>query len=172
MKIQEDVTVFPTRKFYVDVDAKFTNFTPKCRVLPVVYYEDPTTHFELKKIYAPGEKRTFPNGGFEVYGPDGGVYNYDLDQVVVHPYQLKMMKYFTKTENVVKEKVSTGVKGKRGRPSIDPSLKKTLTAYVPTGGARGRKPMDPALKAIKDAEKAERTMRSGNKRGRPKKAKV
>jgi hypothetical protein len=172
MKIQEDVTVFPTRKFYVDVDAKFTNFTPKCRVLPVVYYEDPTTHFELKAIHAPGEKRTFPNGGFEVYGPDGGVYNYDLDQVVVHPYHLKMMKYFTKTKNVVKEKVSTGVKGKRGRPSIDPSLRKTLTAYVPTGGSRGRKPMSPELKAIKDAEKAERTKNSNGKRGRPSKAKV
>ena len=169
MKIQEDVTVFPTRKFYVDVDDKFTNFTPKCRVLPITYYEEPTMLFELKAKHAPGEKSTFPNGGFEVYGPDGGIYNYDLDQVVVHPFQLKMIKYFTKSEGVVKEKVSTGLPGKRGRPSIDPSLKKTLTAYVPTGGSRGRKAMDPALKAAKDAEKAERTKNSNGKRGRPKK---
>jgi hypothetical protein len=168
MNIKEDDSVFPPRKYFVDVDPKFTEFTPKCRVLTVSHYEDPTLSFTLKTIYAPGEKRTFSNGGVEVYGPDGGIYNYDLDQVVVHPYHLKMMKYFTKTANVVKEKISTGIPGKKGRPKKDGELK-TKAVYIPTGGSRGRKAMDPALKAVKDAEKAERAKNSNGKRGRPKK---
>jgi hypothetical protein len=82
-----------------------------------------------------------------------------------------MRKFFTKSDDVVKEKVSTGVPGKRGRPKKDGELK-TKAVYVPTGGSRGRKPMDPALKAVKDAEKAERAKNSNGKRGRPSKAKI
>jgi hypothetical protein len=80
-----------------------------------------------------------------------------------------MTKYFSKAQNIVKEKITTESKGKRGRPSIDPELKKIKLEYKPTGGKRGRPSMDPELKAIKDAEKAERAARSTGKRGRPKK---
>jgi hypothetical protein len=169
MKVVTDNEVFPPRKHFVDVDLKFTNFSPRVRVLPANYFEEPNTLFTLKARYEPGENKYFPNGGFEVVHSEGGTYNYYLDEVIVHPFELGMHKFFTKSENVVKEKISTGTPGKRGRPKKDGELK-TKAVYVPTGGSRGRKPMDPALKAIKDAEKAERAKNSNGKRGRPKKS--
>jgi hypothetical protein len=171
MKVVTDNTVFPPRKHFVDVDFKFTNFNPKCRVLPANYFEEPNTYFTLKARYEPGENKYFPKGGFEVVHSEGATYNYYLDEVIVHPFELGMRKFFTKSENVVKEKVSTGVPGRRGRPKKDGELK-AKAVYIPTGGSRGRKPMDPALKAIKDAEKAERAKNSNGKRGRPSKVKV
>jgi hypothetical protein len=169
MDIIENLEVFPSRKHFINVEEKFTQFTKGCRVLPATYFEDPSLHFTLKAAYQPGEKKTFPNGGFEVYGPEGNVFNYELDQLVVHPFHFGMTKYFSKAQNIVKEKVDTGIKGKRGRPAIDPELKKIKLEYKPTGGKRGRPAMDPELKAIKDAEKAERAAHSTGKRGRPKK---
>lgn len=170
MKIIEDTSVFPPRKHFVDVDPKFQQFTKGCRVLPAVYFEEPNINFVLKAQYAPGDKPSFPNGGFEVYGPEGSTYNYELDQVVVHPYHLRLMKYFSKNENVDKEKVVRVVgNGKRGRPKVDPSLKKTLPKYVPTGGKRGRKPLDPEVKAAREAAMLEKRKNSNGKRGRPKK---
>jgi hypothetical protein len=169
MKVVIDNEVFPPRKHFVDVDLKFTVFAPKCRVLPANYIEEPNTYFTLKARYEPGENKYFPNGGFEVVHSEGGTYNYHLDEVIVHPFELGMRKFFTKSENVVKEKISTGTPGKRGRPKKDGELK-VKPAYVPTGGKRGRRPMDPELKAIKDAEKAERAKNSNGKRGRPKKS--
>jgi hypothetical protein len=88
-------------------------------------------YFKLRKRFEPGSPG-FPQGGFEVFGPDGGIYNFMLDEVIVHPFHLGMKSYFSKAQNAVKEKVSTGVKGKRGRPKIDPSLKKTLPASKST----------------------------------------
>jgi hypothetical protein len=169
MKVVTDNEVFPPRKHFVDVDLKFTNFSPRVRVLPANYFEEPNTLFTLKARYEPGENKYFPNGGFEVVHSEGGTYNYHLDEVIVHPFELGMRKFFTKSENIVKEKISTGTPGKRGRPKKDGELK-VKPAYVPTGGKRGRRPMDPELKAIKDAEKAERAKNSNGKRGRPKKS--
>ena len=169
MNVIENTEMFPPRKQFVDVEEKFTKYIIGGRVLPVTYFEDPSIHFTLKAVYAPGEKRSFPNGGFEAYGPEGSVFNYELDQLVMHPFHYRMMSYFSKAQNAVKEKVDTGIKGTRGRPRKDPSELKTQAVYVPTGGTRGRKPMDPALKALKEAEKAERALLSNGKRGRPKK---
>jgi hypothetical protein len=170
MKVVIDENVFPPRKHYVDIDTKFTNFTPKCRVLPANYFNEPNTLFTLKAKYEPGENKFFPKGGFEIVHVEGGTYNYELDEVIVHPFQLGMRKFFTKSETVVKEKVTDpNKKGKRGRPKIDPALKKTLPTYVPTGGKRGRKPLDPAVKAAKEAAKLAKQKVSNGKRGRPKK---
>ena len=169
MNVIENTEIFPPRKRFVDVEEKFTKYIIGGRVLPVTYFEDPSIHFTLKAVYQPGDKKTFPNGGFEVYGPEGSVFNYELDQLVMHPFHYRMMNYFSKAQNVVKEKVDTGIKGKRGRPAMDPELKKVKLEYKPTGGKRGRPAMDPELKAIKDAEKVERAARSTGKRGRPKK---
>ena len=168
MKVVENTDVFPPRKHFTEVEQKFTEFTKGCRVLPASYFEEPNTHFVLKARYEPGDKASFPNGGFEVYGPEGSVHNFELDQVVVHPFQLRMMKYFQKTEH--KEKVVKVVStGKRGRPAKDPSERKVKEVYVPTGGKRGRRPMDPALKAAKEAEMAAKKAKGTGKRGRPKK---
>jgi len=46
---------------------------------------------------------------------------------------------------------------------MDPALKKTPTVYVKTGGKRGRPKMDPALK------KSTVYVKTGGKRGRPRK---
>ena len=46
---------------------------------------------------------------------------------------------------------------------MDPSLKKTPTVYVKTGGKRGRPKMDPTLK------KSTVYVKTGGKRGRPRK---
>jgi hypothetical protein len=77
-----------------------------------------------------------------------------LDALIVHP------RYFKKKAKIEKYKV-TG--GKRGRPSMDPSLKKVLGPYVPTGGKRGRPSKDPS--EIKSTV----YVPTGGKRGRPKK---
>jgi hypothetical protein len=169
MNVIENTEIFPPRKHFVEVEEKFTKYIIGGRVLPVTYFEDPSIHFTLKAVYAPGEKRSFPNGGFEVYGPEGNTFNYELDQLIMHPFHYRMMNYFSKAQNVVKEKITTGEKGRRGRPRKDPSELKTQVIYVPTGGTRGRKPMDPELKALKEAELLEKRKNSNGRKGRPKK---
>jgi len=153
MKVVTDNSVFPPRKHYEDVELKFTKFTPKCRVLPANYFEEPNTHFILKARYEPGENKFFPMGGFEVKHSEGGTYNYYLDEVIVHPYELGMNKFFTKAPPEIKEKVKdpNAPKGKRGRKALDPEVKA-------------------AKEATKLAEAEERRKRSGGKRGRPKKS--
>lgn len=172
MELKENINIFPPRKFYENVDTKFLNFTPKCRVLPAQYYNDYDIYFELKRRYEPGENKYFPNGGFEVYGPEGSMHNYDLDQVIVHPFHLHMTKFFTTSQSVKdKEKVldPNKPKGKRGRPSIPEHLRKTPKVYTPNGGKRGRKPLDPNIKAERERIKAEKSKVSNGKRGRPRK---
>lgn len=168
MKINENTEAFPPYKYFTDVEEKFLNFKPNCRVLPARHFDDPQMYFTLRKRFEPGSPG-FPQGGFEVTGPDGGIYNFYLNEVVVHPYQLGMKNYFSKAQNTVKEKVTTGPKGKRGRPKKDPSELKTIVVYKPTGGKRGRRPLDPEVKAAREAERIERQKRSTGKKGRPKK---
>ena len=169
MKVVIDNSVFPPRTHYTDIDSKFTHFTSKCRVLPANYYEDYNTYFTLKARYEPGENKYFPKGGFEVYHSEGGLYNYELDEVVVHPFEIGMRKYFSKSENVAKEKITdpNKPKGKRGRPKSDTPYVKPV--YVPTGGKRGRRPLDPAIKAEREAQLAAKQALPRGKRGRPKK---
>ena len=168
MKVIIDTNVFPPRKYYVEVEPKFTEFTKSCRVLPTTYFDEPNTMFFLKAKYAPGDKKTFPNGGFEIYGPEGSTHSFDLDQVIVHPYCLRMMKYFSKTKNTVKEKIINIMgNGKRGRPrkNVEGHIKPT---YVPTGGQRGRKRMSDEDRATRDVKLATKKSNSSGKRGRPK----
>jgi hypothetical protein len=170
MKINENTETFPPYKYFTDVEEKFLKFTPNCRVLPARYFDESHLHFLLKQRYEPGEHKHFPNGGFEVCDLNGGIYNFDLNEVVVHPYHLNMMKYFSVTQNINKEKISTGVKGKRGRPAKDPSERKVLQEYVPTGGKRGRKQLDPKVKAERKLARLEKQSESSGRRGRPRKA--
>lgn len=197
MKVETNNDVFPPRKHFVEVEDKFKNFTKDCRVLPVTYFEEPNTIFFLKAKYEPGEKKTFPNGGYELYSVEGATHNFELDQCVVHPYQLGMTQYFSKMENVVKEKVTTGPKGKRGRPRLNPDELKTFAPYIPkgtprgrrklsdeeralreaskpvktTGGKRGRAPLPPEVKAAREAERAAKKAQGPGRRGRPAKKK-
>ena len=187
-KITDDI-IF---KVYKDVDNKFMNFTKGCRVLPSPFFENEhTTIFTLKQKYEPGENKYFIDGGFEVYGPSGEIRNFDLDQVIVHPFELKMTKFFEKEDNVVvaNETVKDGVKRKRGRPSLGLDVKEKVV-YIPTGGKRGRPasltPKTPKVskggkrgrpslsdeeKIIRQAELNAKAKKSGGKRGRPAKSK-
>lgn len=169
MKIVENTESFPPYKYFTNVESKFLDFKPRCRVLPARHYDEYNLHFSLKKQHEPGSPG-FPNGGFEVYAPDGGVYSFGPDEVIVHPFALGMNKYFSRSLTAVKEKITTGPKGKRGRPKKDPSELKQQTVYKPTGGKRGRKPLDPEVKAAREAERLEKAKKSNGKRGRPKKA--
>ncbi|CAK7207317.1 hypothetical protein SEUCBS139899_010127 [Sporothrix eucalyptigena] len=56
--------------------------------------------------------------------------------------------------------------GKRGRPKMDPALRKTQV-YVPTGRPRGRPPKDPSQKKAPAAPKVPSTPGAGRGRGRP-----
>lgn len=150
-------------KAYDEVDAKYLNFKPGIRVLPAMYFEEPGLEFKLKKRYEPGEKRTFPNGGFEVYGPGGEIRSFDLDQVIVHPYAIGQRKFFAKNlseEKKLKEIDPNAPKRKRGRPS-NPNAE-PRPVYVPTGGKRGR-PSNP------NTQPRPAYVPTGGKRGRPKK---
>lgn len=135
------------KKSYVNVDLKYKNFAKQVRVLPAPYFDQPHVYFTLKAIHEPGEKG-WPNGGVECYSDGGGVYNYELDQVIVHPYVLGVKKF---------------------GPEKEPKPENTSRKYVATGGKRGRKPLDPETKAQREADKAQRAAKSGGKRGRPKK---
>jgi hypothetical protein len=134
-------------KSYEDVDVKFKNFAKHVRVLPAPFFEEPHLIFTLKAMHEPGTK-FFPNGGFEVYLEGGGTYNYDLDQVIVHPQVLGIKNF--------------------GKLSANKVVSQPTKKYVATGGPRGRKPLDPIEKAKREAEALERKQRSGGKRGRPK----
>ena len=83
--------------------------------------------------------------------------------------EIGMRKYFSKSENVAKEKITdpNKPKGKRGRPKSDTPYVKPV--YVPTGGKRGRRPLDPAVKAEREAQLAAKQALPRGKRGRPKK---
>ena len=168
MKVLENTETFPPYKYYENVEDKFLNFKPLIRVLPARYFNEPQLVFTFKKRYEPGEHKHFPEGGFEVCASDGGVYNFALNEVIVHPFALGMTKFFSK-QLANKEKVTTGPKGKRGRPAKDPSQLKEKQIYVPTGGKRGRKPLDPEVKAAREAAQLAKSKKSGGKRGRPKK---
>lgn len=177
-------------KVYDSVSAEYLDFSPGVRVLPAQYYNEPNLMFTLKCKHEAGAQ-FFPNGGFEVYGPNGEKRSFDLDQVIVHPFELGQYKYFTKQpeekRTVVidpnqpkrgrgrppkvegekqQPKVYIPTGGKRGRPA-NPD-KKPKQAYVSTGGKRGRPSLPPEEKALREAEALKKKALNRG-RGRPKK---
>lgn len=161
----------PEIPIFADIEPEYLNFEKGCRVLPAPFYEEPTLQFELIKRYEPGEKKTFPNGGFEVYGPGNEIRSFDLDQVILHPFELKKFNFFKKSQSEeTREKVidPNKPKGKRGRPAKldengNPIIKE---AYVPTGGRRGRLPLSEEEKAKRALEKANQPIKVKGQRGR------
>lgn len=157
---------------YEDVDPKFRNFAKFVRVLPADYFDNPGEYLTLKAMYQPGEKKSFPNGGFEVYHDNGTIYNYDLDQVIVHPYVLGIRKFGNNgVTNEIKEANKTP--GKKGRKPLSPeerAKREELKANKVKTGKRGRpSKYTPEQKA---AMLAKAEARKGGKRGRKKKTSV
>lgn len=157
MKVIEKVWKYGTYLAYDGIEEIFIPTEPGVRVLPAPFFYDKKQYFELYKRYEPGEKSTFPNGGYEVRDLYGGIRSFDLDQVIIHPAVLKHKKMLDKMSRRAEKE-----QRKRERRSS-----KVAKEAKQKTGKRGRPALDPAVKAARDAEKVARSARSGGKRGRP-----
>ena len=158
MKIIEIEVKVSNRKAYeIEADEQeYLNFSAGIEVLPAQYYEsDNGNKFYFKK-YHPDGTPGWKGGGYECTDTTGASRAFFADSLIIHP------RYFKRKAKAEKIRTSTGT-GKRGRPKMDPSLKKEVIAYVKTGGKRGRPKMDPTLK------KSIVYVKTGGKRGRPRK---
>jgi hypothetical protein len=143
----------------VETELQVTPETPKLtRVLPSPFFYEKRLFFYLIKRYEPGEKKTFPQGGYEVRGEDGAMRSYNLDQVIIHPALIKHRKTLDKMARRAEKEAR-----KRARRTS-----KVEQTDKPKHARRGRPAMDPALKAAKEADKAAKAVVSGGRRGRPK----
>lgn len=156
---------------YTDIESELaiTPDTPiLTRVLPSPFFYEKRLFFFLVKRYEPGQKATFPNGGFEVRDEGGAVRSYDLDQVIIHPQIIKHKKTLDKMKR----------KAEREAAKRERQWKKTTRQRQKeerqkrSGGKRGRPALSPAMKAAREAEKIARSTRSGGKRGRPKSTEI
>ena len=156
MKIIEIEAKVSNRKAYeIEADEQeYLNFSAGIEVLPAQYFDnDYGCKFYYRKRHEPGTPH-WADGGYECVEENGAIRAFHLDSLIVHP------RYFKKKAKAI-QKAKTG--GKRGRPKMDPSLKKVPVVYVKTGGKRGRPKMDPTLK------KSTVYVKTGGKRGRPRK---
>ena len=158
MKVIEKPWHYGTYLAYDETEEIFIPTERGVRVLPAPFFYDKKLYFELKATYAPGDKPTFPNGGYEVVDMSGGIRSYDLDQVIIHPQVLQHKKMLDKMARRAEKQAK-----KRER-----SIKKIDRENKPKHGKKGRPALDPAVKAHRDQLKAVAKDRSGGKRGRPK----
>ena len=128
------------------------------RVLPAPFFYDKKLYFELWKRYEPGEKATFPNGGYEVVDVSGGIRSFDLDQVIIHPSVLKHKKMLDKMARRAEKEQK-----KRERRSKQIGKENKVKT-----GKRGRPALSTAEKMVRENLKEQAKVRSGGKRGRPK----
>jgi hypothetical protein len=158
MKVIEKPWHYGTYLAYDETEEIFIPTERGVRVLPAPFFYDKKLYFELKTAYAPGDKATFPNGGYEVVDVSGGIRSYDLDQVIIHPQVLQHKKMLDKMARRAEKQAK---KNKRVSNKIGRENK-------PKHGKKGRPALDPAVKAHRDRVKADAKDRSGGKRGRPK----
>jgi hypothetical protein len=158
MKVIEKPWQYGSFLAYDEIEEEFVATEKGVRVLPAPFFYDKKLYFELWKRYEPGEKKTFPNGGYEVVDVSGGIRSYDLDQIIIHPAVLQHKKMLDKMARRAEKQAK-----KRER-----NMKKIARENKPKHGRRGRPAIDPALKAARAALKVEAGERSGGKRGRPK----
>ncbi|VDM07212.1 unnamed protein product [Wuchereria bancrofti] len=141
---------------YTDIDESLIPNIPDTPVLPAPFFWQRGGNYSLKRRYVPGENQFFPEGGYEIHDGMGGVRNYDLDQVIIHPrfakhkQAIKLMEEGPERETIV------------GEVEI-------VTDEAPKEpGKRGRKPLNDLERQRREQEKIERAQRSGGLRGRPK----
>lgn len=132
------------------------------RVLPAPFFYEKRLFFWLKARYEPGEKKTMPNGGFEVVDESYAVRSFDLDQVILHPEVIRHQKTIDKMKRKAEKEAV-----KRERQRLKAEKRAAKEAKVKTG-KRGRRALSPEEKAQREADKLARAQRSGGKRGRPK----
>lgn len=160
MKVIEKPWRYGTYLAYDEIEEQFVATDKGVRVLPAPFFYDKKLYFELWKRYEPGEKKTFPNGGYEVVDISGGIRSYDLDQIIIHPSVLKHKKMLDKMARRAEKQAKV-----RER-----KMKKIDKENKPKYGRRGRPALDPTVKAYREQLKAAAQTRSGGKRGRPKSA--
>ena len=158
MKVIEKDWLYGKYLAYDDVEDIFVATEKGVRVLPAPFFYDKKLYFELMRRYEPGEKPTFPNGGYEVVDMSGGIRSYDLDQIIIHPQVLQHKKLLDKMARRAEKQAK-----KRER-----TIKKIDRENKPKHGRKGRPALDPTVKAHRDQLKADAKDRSGGKRGRPK----
>ena len=149
----------------VEPELMITADTPqKTRVLPAPYFYEKRLFFFLIKRYEPGEKASFPHGGFEVRDEGGAMRSFELDQVIIHPQIIQHQKTLEKmARRAEKEQAKRERKNKKGERAIEKAERQKRS-----GGRRGRPALDPAEKARRESEKIVRAQKSGGRRGRPK----
>ena len=172
--------------YYEDATPEMLTFKSGDRVLPAPFWNEKKLFFTFKFHYAPGEKKSYPNGGFEIRGPNGEFRAYDSDQVILHPsvfahkksnekWKKKLNKEETKRNKQLdkERRIANGeiVSGK-GRPKLSETekLKRKLEREAnPTSGIRGRKKLSEEEKIEREAKKLAKRMIEGRtgKRGRP-----
>ena len=132
MKVIEIEAKVAKRKAYeIEADEQeYLNFSAGIEVLPAQYFDnDYGCKFYYRKRHEPGTPH-WSDGGYECVEENGARRAFHLDSLIVHP------RYFKRKEKAEKIRTRTGT-GKRGRPKMDPTLKKSMV-YVKTGGKRGR----------------------------------
>jgi hypothetical protein len=137
--------------FYTEIEPELQAYDPGVRVLPACFFYEKNNQCKLIKRYEPGEYRLMPNGGFEVWVDDGGRRYFDLDQVILHPANIK--------HKPTLDKIS-----RKGNDEIEVKIIKPINST----GKKGRPSLDPAIKAEREAQRASQVIKSGGKRGRPK----
>lgn len=158
MKIIEKPWKYGIYLAYDGIDEEFLATEKGIRVLPAPFFYEKKLYFELKRRYEPGEKPTFPNGGYEVVNMSGGIHSYDLDQIIIHPQVLQHKKMLDKMAR----------RAEKQAKKREHTVKKIGNDNKVKHGRRGRPAIDPVLKAARAASKVEAGVRSGGKRGRPK----
>lgn len=158
MKIIEiEAPIWPRKAYVVEENEReYLNFEKDIEVLPAEYYSTQQTAPVFRYLKSHSDGPGWKGGGHECYEENGAKRQFYLDALIVHP------KHFKRKIKAAKIRQSKGT-GRRGRPKMDPSLKKVINIYVSTGNKRGRPKKDPSI------TKSTIHVKTGGKRGRPKK---
>ena len=158
MKVIEKPWQYGTYLAYDETEEIFVPTEKGVRVLPAPFFYDKKLYFELWKRYEPGEKSTFPTGGYEVVDVSGGIRSFDLDQVIIHPSVLQHKKMLDKMAR----------RAEKEQKQRDRRVKQISKANKIKTGKRGRPALSSAEKLVRENLKEQAKARSGGKRGRPK----
>jgi hypothetical protein len=158
MKVIEKQWQYGSFLAYDEIDEEFLATEKGVRVLPAPFFYDKKLYFELWRKYEPGDKPTFPNGGYEVVDVSGGIRSYDLDQVIIHPSVLQHRKMLDKMAR----------RAEKEQKKRERRVKQIGRENKPKTGKRGRPSLSTAEKMVRENLKEQAKVRSGGKRGRPK----
>lgn len=175
---------YGVRLAYEDVEPELLAFDEPLgtRVLPSRYYDDKQSVFTLIKYYKPGEKKSAPDGLFEVRKNSGAIHNFGNDEIVLHPEVIRQRKIKVKwphteisdEDNVLPKRIyntDVKVKGKRGRKPLSEEEKQKRIIIeqqkisLNPDRRRGRKPLSEEIRKIRD-EKIKKINNNKGKRGR------